>query len=143
MKDQFENGDRNCMPNVIAITSVMNACAHSSGNKKDRSEAIRIALLAQNLLLENKEYGTPNSITFRTLLDVIGKNIFNAKERRRFASITFERCCKEGEVDSSVLKALKKHTPDLFNSLPFSGKANISVADLPPEWSENARLRLK
>ena len=76
-------------------------------------------------------YGTANSVTFKTLIVVFGRLIPQGARRRRFVSVAFERCCREGWVDGTVLRALERYAPELCEKLP-KGK-------LPRDWSRNVR----
>lgn len=132
----YEKGSLDVRPNVITFTSVLNACAYTRGSEADREQAIKIALMVLTELLPN--YDKPNHITFRTLLEVFGKQARNDRERLKLSSAAFEKCVEEGQVDSSVLDALGRFVPKLYENLPRDDQSEIRV---PAEWSRNVKLR--
>ena len=57
----------------------------------------------------------------------------------------FKFCCEDGALDNYLLRNLRRNSPrDVFEKLigtRGSGGRNVSVADLPPEWSRNVKKR--
>jgi hypothetical protein len=130
MKENYEKGNLGAKPNVVAITSFLNCCAHthSPNDEKAKSEAILLATRAFQLLISNPQFGTANSTTYRTLLEVFGRNVKDVKTRNNHSSKVFQLCADGGMVDDYVLANLKRYTLDLYNQLPST---------LPKSWSRN------
>jgi len=128
MKEKYDKANLAAKPNVVAITSLLNACAYAPSDEKAKSEAILVATKAFKLLISNPQYGTANSTTFRTLLEVFGRNIKDTKTRNNHSSKIFQLCSDAGMVDDYVLTTLKRYSLDLFKQLP---------PNLPKSWSRN------
>jgi hypothetical protein len=130
MCDASGKGDLDLRPTVVTFTAVLDCCAETNGDMKQRKRAIQIALDAmktmQNLDLE------PNSTLFATLLKMIGRQVANEDERFRFASSVFEQCCKSGQVNARVLNSLQTFAPKVYHRLPFDEKKQVK---LQPGWT--------
>jgi hypothetical protein len=128
MKKKYEEGNLAAMPNVVTFTSLINCCAHAPDDEGARDEALLVAVKAFKLLQSTPHFGTANSTTYRTLLEVFGRNVKNAKVRSNHSSKIFQHCSDGGMVDDAVLKTLQRYTNDLYKQLPST---------LPKSWSRN------
>jgi len=128
MRENYEQGNIAAMPNVVAITSFLNCCAHAPNDEKAKNEAILFATKAFQLLKLNPQFGVANSVTYRTLLEVFGRNVNDIKTRSNHSSKIFQLCSDNGMVDDYVLSNLRRYTLDLYKQLPST---------LPKSWSRN------
>ena len=118
MLNETANGNTNVRPNVITVNSVLTACAFTKGDDEIRKRAIQIAL---SVFSEMEQHAiVPNSNSFRTLLEAFGRQVSDKTERTKMAEIAFRRCQREGLVDSTVVKALRKFLPELYDKLSTS-----------------------
>lgn len=128
MKENYEKGNLAAKPNVVAITSLLNCCAHAPNDEKAKSDATILATKAFQMLMSNPQFGTANSTTYRTLLEVFGRNVKDIKTRNNQSSKIFQLCSDGGMVDDYVLTTLKRFSLELYNQLP---------SNLPKSWSRN------
>lgn len=131
MRDLYDKGHLDVKPNAYTFTAVLNSCAFTRGTKANRENAVRIALMA---FTELRDYDKPTYVTYRTLLQVFGNQVFDAADREKYCSVAFQQCCKDGEVHESVVERLKRYAPALYNNLPRSPQDKLK---LPPEWTIN------
>mmetsp|Transcript_14593 Transcript_14593/g.20624 ORF Transcript_14593/g.20624 Transcript_14593/m.20624 type:complete len:138 (+) Transcript_14593:1-414(+) len=133
--DAYGKGDLDVRPSFVTYSAVLNACAYTRGNKRDQDNAIKIALMVMAELQSKNEKAS--HITFRTLLLVFAKQVPDEKERSRLSSVAFERCCREGQVDESVIGTLRMNMPSLYEKLPRNSQGAL---DIPAAWSKNVDL---
>jgi len=138
-------------PDIKAFSSLLQACANTRGTASEKREALTIALNAYDLLMKESRLNegiSPNSITYRILLEICGYLTANKIERERLLKESFLRCCNDGQVDRDVLKMFRRAaSSELYNKLVEkrsiqsgrSHKNSITIYDLPPEWSVNVR----
>jgi pentatricopeptide repeat protein len=111
----YKNGNEDVRPNVITINSVITACAFTVGDDQTRERAVKLALAAV-VEMERQEI-TPNSTTFRMLLEAIGRQVSDMSERNRMSAYAFSRCRRENLVDSGVVDALRRFVPLLYEKV--------------------------
>jgi hypothetical protein len=132
MRDAFNNGDLSMRPTAYHFGAVINACAHTrTEDANEKLEAVKVALMAMNEL-DSGAFGGPNQYTFRELFFVVGNQIDDMKERERIASVIFHRCCLEGSVSSSIIRAVRTFVPGLYKDLPVDSEKNLR---LPDQWT--------
>ena len=134
MCEAYRNGDLDMRPTSHSFAAVINACAFtSSQNPAVKDEAVKIALTVMNEL-DKGTYDRPNEYTFRYLMQVMGRQIDDMKERSRIAKLIFTRCCQEGFVDDDVMRLVRKAVPDLYNALPKDENDRVLI---PSEWKRS------
>jgi hypothetical protein len=138
MKESFEMGNIDMQPNAYSLSAVLNACAHTkSDNPQTKAEAVKVALMAMNELDSGINDGL-NEFTFRNMFQVIVSQIDDLKERTRYASVIFQRCCQAGYVNRRTLLSLKDHVPTLYRKLPSSPDKKLN---LPEQWTRHVAKR--
>ena len=133
MCEGYQNGNLPIRPNVITFTAVLNACAFARGDDQNRQKAVETALMAMNEY-QSHDYDAPSPIMYATLLKVFGHQVKDPKNRFKYSSIAFQRCCQDGQVDDSIIKLLQEYVPALYRQLPRNKDKQV---DLPPEWTMN------
>lgn len=124
MLNEHTNGNTDVQPNVITVNSVLTACAFTKGDDATRKRAIQIAL---NIFSKMEQHAiVPNSNSFRTLLEAIGRQVSDMTERNKMAEIAFRRCQREGLVDASVVETLRTFLPELYDTLSTSADTTQS-----------------
>jgi len=123
------------------MTSIIFACGRTNPNKIARVNSLKV-LVACLAEIKNQNYCTPNSITFRTLLDGAKHIVPDDEARRPLSSSIFQMCCRNGQLDKSVLEALENAQPELYAKLPKGVKAGLDGKSdsprIPSEWTRNA-----
>ena len=131
----YEGGDVDMRPSKYCFAEVLAACAFTkSRHRSGKAEVLKMALLTMNKL-DSGKYDRPTAQTFRLLFEVVGRQIDDRREALRVATVVFQRCCQEGVVNSFVLKAIRKHVPELLSKVPVDANNNLLM---PPQWSRNA-----
>lgn len=115
MSRRFSDGDADVQPNVITVNSVLTACAFTRGDDETRRRAVQIALTIFSEM-EKLEI-TPNSNSFRMLLETFGRQVADMTERTKMAEVAFQRCQREGLVDAVVVETLQKFLPPMYEEL--------------------------
>ena len=139
----------NLRPNEISYTSVLNSCAYSTADDHNvRRKALDTAIFTFEEL-KDSPYGEPNHVTYYMYLQCCTNLIPSHDEVRRITLVepVFLQCCKDGQVNQSVLNQLRQAAPDdLFEKLlgkvvqKKNGALNrVTVEDLPAEWKCNVR----
>lgn len=140
MAKSYQAGNEMLKPTVFPFTAVLNACAFTSG-QNNIPDAIKVALLVLN---EMQNLGISlNHITYRTALTVFNpRNDADEQmkqEKEKMAKLTFQMCCRDGQVHPDILEVLFKHHPKIYNRIP---KNSISgIVQMPPEWTVNVRAQ--
>jgi len=78
--------------------------------------------------LKSTNHIKPSPLTYRSLLNAVNALVVDDSRRRPISATIFETCCRDGQVDQTVLDALEKVQPELYMKLP---------ADIPPKWKRN------
>ena len=112
------DGNTGLCPNIISFNSVITACAFTKGDEKARQRAVKLALAVFTEMEKLKI--TPNSNSFRMLLETFERQVSDVSERTKMAKIAFQRCHREGLVDSLVVGALQKSVPPLYEQIASS-----------------------
>jgi len=136
----FENRESDQLPNAksfsphpfqfcpdLKITSVIKACGYTRGSKEDKQKALMI-LLECMAEMKSTKYLSPTSITYRSLLNAARALVADDARRHPISQTIFETCCRNGQLDTTVLEALQKVQPELYVKLP---------TDIPSKWKRN------
>ncbi|KAL3785965.1 hypothetical protein HJC23_005674 [Cyclotella cryptica] len=140
MKAKYESGDIEMQPNDIIITSIIATCGHSASSKVARTNALKVLIECISEIKSN-DYITTSPTTFSTLLKAIKFNVPDDDTRRPLASSIFQLCCREGQLDNSVLDALQRVQPELYAQLPVRVQERSFGMEtgIPPKWMRNVR----
>jgi len=128
-----------CEPDVIGFTSVLGSCA-SEPKKSEREKAFLVALSTFLTLERNPAFGTPNHVTYGTMLKACARLLpADSPERAKWTKRYFRKAKDEGMVGSMVLGRLREActTKEQYERL-MSGHAENSV---PEEWTRNVHER--
>jgi len=140
MRSKYESGDIEMKPNNIIMTSIILACGHTNRNRTARANSLNVLVECLSEI-KNKGYITPTPITFRTLLDAVKHIVPEDEKRQPLSSSIFQLCCREGQLDRSVLEALEKTQPDLYAKLPKAVQSGSNVDGIPSKWTRNVHKR--
>ena len=142
MEMKFFDGDNDFKPSVIALSTVLNACAFTD-RQEEYKEVLHIALKAQNALMEKGCYGEPDSFFYDSLIKVFGLLLTGKarqSQREDLISATFDRCCKDGVVNKRILSAIQRFYPKYFKQLPGYEYGKVQMKSLPTQWTCNLHL---
>jgi len=78
--------------------------------------------------MKSTKYLSPTSITYRSLLNAARALVADDARRHPISQTIFETCCRNGQLDTTVLEALQKVQPELYVKLP---------TDIPSKWKRN------
>ena len=125
-------------PNTQSYGVVLKACSRSSlsGARKEKEEALRIALMTFEKL--RKAPNVPiDAHKYAPLFTVISSTT-KGDTMAKLMSEGFRLCCEDGVLHDNHLKDLRRYTPKtVFNKLVGTNASDVTVRDLPPEWSRN------
>jgi hypothetical protein len=111
----------------MQMTSIVKACGYTQGGREDKHKALRVLLECMGEL-KSTNIISPTPLTYRSLLNATRALVDDDARRRPISATIFETCCRNGQLDRTVLKALEKTQPDLYAKLP---------GDIPPMWMRN------
>jgi hypothetical protein len=127
----YESGGvRKCRPDVTGYTSVIGACASTSGSKLERRRSFNVA---HETFMEccKAKYTQPNDVTYGLMFKAAGRLLPEKEERDRYANVLFGLCCDDGCLGEMAFKRMKEAmSEDLFIQLAGSR----TYAELPEEW---------
>lgn len=127
MKSQYSMGNMDSKPNNVIMTSIIKACGYTHGGREDKQKALRVLLECMGELKStNVILSTP--LTYRSLLNATRALVDDDSKRRPISATIFETCCRNGQLDTTVLEALESAQPELYAKLP---------SDIPPKWNRN------
>ena len=94
--------------------------------------------------LRASRYDHPNELTYSTFLKACVNLSSDDDKLRAVIEETFELCKKDGQIGDKFLFRLREAAPvDLYKKLLSEvltgGKDFVTVDDLPPSWTCNAR----
>jgi len=127
MKKQYMDGNMETKPNNVIIASIIKACGFTRGSSEDKQKALRV-LLECMAELKSTKYIIPTPLTYRALLNAGSALVADNSKRRSISATIFETCCRNGQLDGTVLEALENVQPELYSKLPGS---------IPSKWKRN------
>lgn len=113
----------------LQMTSIIKACGFTQGRKEDKHKAL-IVLLECMGELKSTNIISPTPLTYRSLLNATRALVDDDARRRPISATIFETCCRNGQLDTTVLEALEKTQPELYLKLP---------ENIPSKWKQNVR----
>ncbi len=88
--------------------------------------------------MKTVDYISPTTVTYRTLLSAVGNVVENEAKRRPLSATIFQRCCRDGQLDKTVLETLQRVQPELYLKLPFvNERGSVREGDIPSNWTCN------
>jgi len=127
MKKQYSRGNMESKPNNVIMCSIIKACGYTRGDREDKQKALKV-LLECMAELKTAKYIIPTPLTYRSLLNAAKALVGDDAKRRAISATIFETCCRNGQLDATVLEALEKVQPELYVKLP---------GDIPSKWKRN------
>jgi len=130
MKTQYLNGNMESKPNNIIMTSIIKACGYTRGGREDKQRALKV-LLECMAELKSTEYINPSPLFYRSSLNALKALVVDDARRRSISATIFETCCRNGQLDKTVLVALENVQPELYEKLP---------REIPSKWERNVSI---
>ena len=144
MENMANKGNRDVAPTIITYSAVVKACARAPGNREAKRKALRVALETFDKLRRTSQLASADPMVYDPLFITIA-NTSKGKEYAKLVTEIFKFCCEDGVLNDYILGNLRRNSPrDVFENLVgrrASGRGDVSVKDLPPEWSRNAKMR--
>ncbi|KAL3925655.1 MAG: hypothetical protein SGILL_000258 [Bacillariaceae sp.] len=147
LEERFEEtGDPSLKPNTYPYNYVLNCAASCVGNAGEKLKAFHIATQTYNHLRKSEDI-EPDSYTYSFWIKGSNSLLPEGELRRKCITLSFEQCQRDGLVNSSVLRRLLAGTPqdvvadllDLGSTTSPTSYRQLTMEDLPPQWSRNAR----
>jgi Pentatricopeptide repeat domain len=131
-------------PTVFTFNSVLKACA--TVIKEDPSEnvkALKIALSVFNELRAPDTKEEPDHVTYGNMLQCSAL-LPQGNQREALITSTFQMCCRNGFVNSFVIRDLKTTaTEELWRDLCHCPVGDVDVEKLPQEWVKRSKVLVK
>ena len=144
MEDMATKGNEAVAPTSITYGAVMKACAKTSGKLEARRQALRVALEAFDKLRKTSHLSSANPMLYDSLFITIAI-ASKGSEYVNLVTQVFKFCCEDGALNSYILRNLRRNSPrDVFDRMigtQIRDGRDISVTDLPAEWSKNTKSR--
>ena len=139
MEQRGKDGEVKLAPDTQSYSTVLKVCAHASMGSlsKRKDEALRIALITFEKLRNNPDVPTDpyKYAPLFTIIDCTTKG----ERYEKLTSEVFRLCCEDGVLTDKQLENLRRYAlKDVYRKL-VGTSANLTVRDLPPEWSRNTR----
>lgn len=109
------------------MSSIIKACGFTRGSREDKQKALKV-LLECMADLKSTKYFIPTPLLYRTSLNAVKALVVDDSKRRPISATIFETCCRNGQLDGTVLEALENAQPDLYAKLP---------GEIPSKWKNN------
>jgi len=141
MNQMYRAGAKHAKPNVVAYTTVINACAYSEGS--ERSDAFDIACETFEELRSHPGYGYPNHATYSQFLTAAIRLLPSLNSYRMDAiRKIFKQCCHDGQVNPMVFRLYQKVMNE--NGTEFPGLLSkkilgLTYEQLPDDWKCNVK----
>jgi hypothetical protein len=132
----FNDGCKECQPDVFGFTSVISSCASEAGGNAERQKAFNVAVSTfQQLQSRSSEYGEPNHVTYGTMLKACARLLpQGCSERSRWTEKIFEDCVSRGLVGDMVLSKLREATTNEEFKTLMQGYTKRTI---PKSWSHS------
>lgn len=122
-----------CKPDVYGFTSVLASCAMEP---RERYKAFQVALATfQQLRHSSDHYGSPNQVTYGTMMKCCARLLAPGTPlRRKWAKTIMNLCIDDGCVGDMVMSRFREAaTPDLFGEI----MEGVNKKNLPAAWTAN------
>lgn len=130
-------GSDDCRPDVYGFTSVLSSCASEPGDDAERAKAFNVARSTFiQLKSNNDKYGSPNHVTYGTMLKCVSKLLpRDSNERKKWTKKVFNQAIANGCVGGMLLSRLRESTSSAkeYKALMRGHTKN----KLPAGWTRN------
>jgi pentatricopeptide repeat protein len=133
MKGQYNSGNKGMKPTVFSYNAVLKACSVSvTDDDASNRESFKVALNTFNELRTEQE--NPDHVSYGNLLRC-AMLLPEGPQRDATITTTFQLCCKNGFVNSYVLRDLQDAAPEvLWRELCRCSEGDVVVESLPESW---------
>jgi hypothetical protein len=132
MNQHYEMKDSKCKPDVYGFTSVLASCAMEP---KEKYKAFQVALATFQQLRHSDDYGSPNHVTYGTMMKCCARLIGQSNPlRRKWVKFVMTNAIEDGCVGDMVMGRFREAaTPDLFREI----MKGVDKKNLPAAWTAN------
>jgi pentatricopeptide repeat protein len=133
MKSEYAGGNRNLKPTVFTYNAVLKACATEvSEDQATNMETFKSALSIFNELRAAKEQ--PDHVTFGNMLRCAAL-LPQGSQREAMITTTFQLCCRNGFLNSFVIRDLQfAAEEELWRDLCSCPAGEVDLDRLPQAW---------
>lgn len=126
-----------CRPDVYGFTSVLSTCSSEPGDKTNKGKAFNVALSTFQQLVQNQEeYGSPNHVTYGTMLKCVAHLLpRDSPERKKWTKKIFRECASNGMVGGMVLARVREASSSTEEYKELM--QGHSKGHLPQSWTRN------
>lgn len=111
----YNEGNESARPSVTSFSTVINACAYTTGTPEQQKEAFRIARTTFAEFLES-EYGEPNVVTFVNFMMACSNLLPEGPIRDYVMGATFRECMQCDLLNGKVVSILRRSvSPEVFH----------------------------
>jgi hypothetical protein len=143
MRKAYAEGNLDAKPNTRTLSTILNACAYTDGNEREKMAAFKVSRRVFKEVLGG-DSGNPNQIVFATFLKCCTLVPAGSKRDELVESI-FHDCCKRGFVDLKVIVNLRRLlSPTTLQKLlegTVLARGMVRIEDIPSEWTVNLHNR--
>jgi len=150
MMDQYENGNRDALPDTISYNAAIGAFKATEGTDDDKVHALRLLQIVFTDMQEAPNV-EPDHITYKLMLQACEALINDGNEIDLVTKNVFQQACLDGRVNKTVFDQFQKISPTMFDEivgskqfeeLPSDWKRRVSVWR-PPKGRRNSRAYTK
>ncbi|GKY92195.1 hypothetical protein MPSEU_000190700 [Mayamaea pseudoterrestris] len=144
MVELHEAGTITAKPNTALFTAVIYTCGFCANDSIERASSLRVAIETYNELRQPTfPYGSPNNVTYLSMLTVLKNLLPSGKERTSAALAVFNTAKESGFVDYKVIRRLfsivsPKELDGLIPPELLHGRA--SLKHIPLDWSRKIQF---
>ena len=91
----------------LQMTSIIKACGFTQGGREDKHKALRVLIECMGEF-KSTHMIRHTPLTYQSLLNATRALVGDDAKRRPILATIFETCCRNGQLDSTVLGALEK-----------------------------------
>jgi len=134
----YRTGNISAKPDVVAFTSLINACAGTAGSAMKQKSALKLAIQTFEQMKNSVEFDDPNHRTYTSLFKACSKLASDHAERIRLLQVVFVKCCKEGKLNKDSLNIFLRGVPAKIRAKFLPNGPEDSI---PKEWYTNVRRK--
>mmetsp|Transcript_29895 Transcript_29895/g.45303 ORF Transcript_29895/g.45303 Transcript_29895/m.45303 type:complete len:499 (-) Transcript_29895:60-1556(-) len=132
MNHYVDTDDNKCKPDVYGFTSVLASCAME---RKEKQKAFQVGLSTFQQLKNSDEYGSPNHVTYGTMLKCCALLLQPSNPlRQKWTKSLMLQCIEDGCVGEMVMSRFREAaSPELFQEV----MKGVNKKNLPSSWTSN------
>ena len=142
MIESYQRGNGDAKPSLRTFGTVLNACAFTEGNQKEKAAAFKVARRCFKEALSGN-HGQPSSLDF-SLFILSCQNLVPAGTKRdQLIASVFDECCKRGLVSTRIIIDIRRSSPTLRKKLLQTANLENGIIqnnDIPMQWRSNLRF---